>query len=294
MIELYCEDCFDTMKRLGENSIDLIITSPFYNTNKKAGKNSTVLNTKVKEGQYQYVRYDVHVDNMTNQEYSDYTVRLFDNFDKIITDNGVVLYNINYGAENTTGMFEAIHSVINKTKWTIADVIVWKKKTALPNSCSSNRLTRIYEFIFVFARINEIHTFYCNKNVVSRRKNGQKMYENIYNFIEAKNNDGSCPYNKATYSTELCEKLITMYAPEDCVIYDPFMGTGTTAVASERQNRHCIGSELSHNQVRYSVERILSEFNYMDIGEHIITNIDVEAHISNTQKQMNIFDYLKG
>lgn len=40
-------------------------------------------------------------------------------------------------------MFQAVNAVITQTPFTIADVIVWKKATALPNSTSSNRLTRI-------------------------------------------------------------------------------------------------------------------------------------------------------
>ena len=62
-------------------------------------------NTKVKDGQYDYVRYDTHVDNMTDKEYCIFTQDLFCEFDRILNMNGVVLYNINYGSENTEGMF---------------------------------------------------------------------------------------------------------------------------------------------------------------------------------------------
>lgn len=276
MIELYNEDCFKTMSLLDDNSIDLILTSPFYNTNKKAGKTRTLNNTKVKDNQYDYVRYDTHVDNMTDEEYCDYTVKLFREFDRIINKNGCVLYNISYGAENTDGMFKAVNAIITNTSFSIADVISWKKKSALPNSCSSNRLTRITEFIFVFARKLELKTFHMNKDVVSVRKTGQKMYENMFNFIEAKNNDGSCPYNKATFSTELCEKLLTMYAPDGCYVYDPFMGSGTTAVACERLGLNCIGSEISTNQVRYQVERLKKEFDYLIDNESLYFELQKE------------------
>ena len=272
MINLYNEDCIKTMKDMGGKSVDLILTSPFYNTNKKAGKSRTLQNTSVKEGQYEYVCYDVHVDDMTNDEYCDYTVRLFDCFDDVVNKNGCVLYNICYGSENTVGMFLAVDAIIRRTVWTIADVIIWKKSTAMPNSCSSNKLTRIYEFVFVFCRKDEMKTFHCNKRVTSKRATGQKAYENIYNFIEAKNNDGTCPYNKATYSSELCEKLLKLYAPEDGVVYDPFMGSGTTAVACEKLGLHCIGSEISTNQVKWTIKRLLNEFDYMDpfdLSDHI-------------------------
>lgn len=256
MIELHNEDCFITMQNMPDARINVILTSPFYNTNKKAGRSRTLKNTHVGDKQYDYVRYDTHVDNMTDDEYSDFTVRLFTEFNRILSKDGCILYNINYGAENTEGMFKAVYAVITKTPFTIADVIVWKKSNAFPNSTSSNRLTRIWEFVFVFCRKTEMKTFSCNKQVKSYRKTGQAAYENVLNFIEAKNNDGACPYNKATYSTELCEKLLSLYARKGMTIYDPFMGSGTTALACQHMGLNCIGSEISANQVRFAKERL--------------------------------------
>lgn len=210
MIDIRNESCLETMQKLTPKSIDVILTSPFYNTNKKAGQNRTLKNTSVQEGQYDYVRYDTHVDNMTDEEYCDFTVELFEGFDRVMARDGSVLYNICYGAENTAGMFKAVNAVITRTDFTIADVIVWKKSNALPNSTSHNRLTRIWEFVFVFCRKGELKTFRCNKKVKSYRKTGQKAYENVFNYIEAKNNDESCPFNKATFSTDLCKKLLSL------------------------------------------------------------------------------------
>lgn len=141
--KIFNEDCFETMQKMKPNSIDVILTSPFYNTNKKAGNHKTLNNTYTKNGQYSYVRYDTHIDNMSNDEYCVFTQNLFNSFDRILSNNGVVLYNINYGSENTDGMFRAINSIIINTPFTIGDVIIWKKKTAFPNSCSKNKLTRI-------------------------------------------------------------------------------------------------------------------------------------------------------
>lgn len=256
MIHIYNEDCFETMNGMPIGQIDVVLTSPFYNTNKKAGKHRTLQNTSVKTGQYNYVRYDTHVDNMTDEEYCDFTERLFTEFDRILNLNGCILYNLSYGAENTEGLFKTVNTIISKTPFTVADVIVWKKRNAFPNSCSSNRLTRIWEFVFVFCRKNEMLTFNCNKRIKSYRKTGQPAFENIYNFIEAKNNDGSCPLNKATFSSELCEKLLRIYARPNSWIYDPFIGTGTTAVACKKMNLNCIGSEISAGQCEYAIKRI--------------------------------------
>lgn len=71
--KIYNEDCFDTMKRMPDGMVDIILTSPFYNTNKKAGKNRTLSNSAMNDGRYEYIRYDVHVDNMTDDEYASWT-----------------------------------------------------------------------------------------------------------------------------------------------------------------------------------------------------------------------------
>lgn len=259
MIKIFNEDCFRTMCNTPAGSFDIILTSPFYNTNKKAGKTRTLSNVSVKSNQYDYVRYDAHIDCMSNEEYCNFTERLFLNFDRVLKTDGVILYNINYGAENSEGMFLAINSILTATPFTIADVIVWKKSNAIPNNCSSNRLTRIWEFVFVFCRKKELKSFTCNKAVKSHRSTGQAMYENVFNYIEAKNNDEVCPYNKATYSTELCKKLLSLYAIKDkrISVYDPFMGSGTTAVACKELGFDCIGSEISENQCRWARERLL-------------------------------------
>lgn len=271
MIKIYNEDCRQTMEDMPIGGINVIMTSPFYNTNKKQGKSRTILNTNTTG--YSYLRYDTHVDSMTDIEYCKFTEDLFLEFDRILNLNGVVLYNLSYGNNNREGMFKAVNAIIENTPFTIADVITWKKSNALPNNCSPNKLTRITEYIFVFCRKNEVDSFYCNKPIVGERKTGQKSYGNIFNFVEAKNNDGSCPYNKATYSSELCEKLLKIYCPNNGVVYDPFIGTGTTAVACKRLGLDCFGSEISENQCRFALSRINKEFGLNDVYAEINGNV---------------------
>lgn len=254
--KIYNEDCRTTMKKMPNNIVDVILTSPFYNTNKKQGNNLTLMNSKFGKNIYPSVRYDMHVDNLSDEEYCDFTKNLFLNFDKILNKNGVVLYNLSYGNENRDGMYKAIYSIITETPFTIADVICWKKKSALPNNVSSNKLTRIWEQVFVFCRKDEVETFNCNKTVTSISRVGQKYYNNIFNYIEAKNNDGACPYNKATYSTDLCKQLLNIYCPSNGVVFDPFMGSGTTAAACKELGISYIGSELSERQCNWASERL--------------------------------------
>lgn len=167
--QIYNEHCFETMNAMKKNSIDIIITSPFYNTNAKAKGNQTLRNCCESAKRTNSVRYDEFVDVMSNDEYCQFTKELFDYFDKVLVENGAVCYNISYGSENTEGMFRAINEIITNTNFTIADVISWKKKNAIPNNTSSNKLTRICEFVFVslylcfVERMNSEHSIVTNK-----------------------------------------------------------------------------------------------------------------------------------
>ena len=251
--KIFNEDCFVTMDRIIEKNIKVnnIITSPFYNTSRSSKCHNTQKSRDNHEG-----RYDVHLDNMTDDEYIDFTLKLFDKFDKILEKNGCILYNISYGSENTHLMWLVIAELIKGSNFTIADDIIWKKKSALPNNTSPNKLTRIVEHVFVFCRKSEFKTFDANKEVVSVRKTGQKMYANYFNFIEAKNNDGSNKLNKATYSTELMLKLMEIYVKKESLIYDPFSGTCTTQNACILYGCDYIGSEISQAQVEFGLKRL--------------------------------------
>lgn len=227
---------------------DIILTSPPYNTARNSMRQD---NRDRHEG-----RYDVFVEDKTDNEYLEWTINNFKQFDKVLSKNGCILYNLSYSSENTHLIWLTVAEIIRNTPFTTADTIVWKKKSALPNNMSSNKLTRIIEYVFVFCRKSEFKTFKSNKKVVSYRSTGQGNYENLFNFIEAKNNDGATKLNKATYSSELCEKLLSIYAKKDSIVFDPFIGTGTTAVAAKRLGHRYIGCEISEAQCDYANDRI--------------------------------------
>lgn len=260
MIEIYNEDCFETMQRMKTQGVkcDVVLTSPPYNV----GRNQR---TKRAFNNYDK-RYDIYIDDKTQEEYIDWTEQLFNAYDGILVQNGVVLYNVSYGSENNPScMWLSVAEIIKRTSFMVADCIVWKKRNALPNNSSKNKLTRITEFVFVFCRKTEYKTYSANKKVRSVSPKGQRFYENIFNFVEARNNDGKNPFNNATYSSELCEKLLNMYAPKNSLIYDSFMGTGTTAVACKRMGLSCIGSELSKNQCDFAEKRLADTIQQLSI-----------------------------
>ena len=148
---------------------------------------------------------------------------------------------------------------------------MWKKQSATPNNVSKNKLTRICEFVYIFCRKNEFQTFGTNKQVVNVRETGQDIYENIFNFIEAPNNDESTDLNKATFSSKFVEKLLKIYAKENDVILDTFMGTGTTAIGCINMNMNFVGFELSEAQCDWANRRIqarISQKGFFDLVDY--------------------------
>jgi len=245
--KIYNEDCIDTMNRMDLSSIDLIVTSPPYNTSRNG---SSIENACAN------VRYDEFNDNKSDEEYIQWTIDIFNQYDKVLKKDGVVLYNLSYSSGKTHLMWLVIADIMRKTNFIVADNIIWKKPSTSPNSCSSNKLTRIVEYVFVFCRKEEFHTFKANKEISSYRKTGQPSYKNYFNFITAANNDGSVDIHKATFSTELVRKPLKLYAKEGSIIYDSFMGTGTTAKACVIDGHRYVGSEISHRYIEIANKRL--------------------------------------
>ena len=246
---IYNEDCFQTMCRMDENNIkiDTILCSPPYNMSKKR-----------KGGFADSGRYDLYKDNLEEEDYLKWTVDLFNKFDLILYNQRSIIYNFSYSIENPSLPYKLVTEIVKNTSFDLVDTIIWKKKCGLPFPANGKRLSRNWEYVFVFVRKDEVNTYENNRRVKSvSEKTKQKYYEAIYNFVEAKNNDGKCPYNQATYSTELCDKLLDIYTQDNWIVYDPFMGSGTTAVSCKKRNLNYIGSEISSQQVEYANQRII-------------------------------------
>ena len=184
-VTLFNMDCLDAMRRIADDSVDCVLTSPPYVTSTHTSETKPHTLTDVKSKGYPWLRYDVFNDTMSNEDFADWQSRIFRELDRILKPNGCVIYNISYSAGNTTCWIDAVYQIIHNSPFTMADKIVWKKKCALPNNHSPSQLTRICEDIFVFCRAKERTTFHCNKRVVSVTAHGQNNYENVMNFVEA-------------------------------------------------------------------------------------------------------------
>ena len=252
--KIYNEDCLKLIPQMDDNMLDMVMTSPPYNTSRDGGS--------LEDSSTRYLK-DTFSDEKTPEEYIQWCIDIFNALEPKLKPNGVIVWNVSYGGDttgnvgNTDTMWLCIADLIRNTPFTVADRIIWKKPTSTPNPNSPNKLDRICEDVFVFCRKDEMKTYHANKKISSvREKTGQKMYSTIKNFIEAPCNSEVCDINKATYSVELCNAVFKIYAPKKAVVYDPFMGTGTTAISCIENNLSYIGSEISKAQLAWAENRI--------------------------------------
>lgn len=245
--KIFNEDCIDTMGSMCIDNfmVDTILTSPPYNmTSRKGGHSDTG-------------RYDVYKDWKTEKEYIDWLISIFRLFDSILKPNRTVLFNFSYSIENPSLPYKLVAALEEYTPFKLIDTIIWKKKSGLPFPANKHRLSRNYEFVFVFVRKGEGNTYENNRKILSvSQKTGQKYYEVIYNFINAANNDGKCELNQATFSSDLCKQLMDIYVQDGWTVYDPFMGSGTTAYACKKRGLNYVGSEISYKQCKYAEKRL--------------------------------------
>ena len=246
MNQIFNEDCFITIdEHIKQNSVDCVLTSPPYNMTKRKG------------GISDSGRYDVYNDWKTEDEYIEFSVILFKKLNSVIKENGTILYNLSFSRENPILPTLVVSEIHKQTEWTLVDQIIWEKHSAIPSPADRLHHTRKCEMIFVFARKKEKETFNRYPGISKVGSNGQTYYKTYNNIIKAANNDEPTKeLNQATYSSELCIKLIELYTQENDVVYDPFIGTGTTAKACLLTNRNYIGSEISKAQCEYIKQRL--------------------------------------
>ena len=239
--KIFNENNIDTMIRISDGSISGIITSPPYNITSK--RNDVYYNNGYS-----------NIDGLSEDDYLRVRVDEFVQFSRILENTGVICYNISYHNENPILPTLLISKIHKETDLTVADIITWKKSTSIPFQTSPTKLSRICELVYVIVKKEFLHEFKTNKEISKiNEKTGQKFYKNYTNLIEAKNNDSIKCKLKASFSEDFVTKLLDIYFHEGSLIYDPFMGIGTTARACKKSSRNYIGSELDKEHFDISI-----------------------------------------
>ena len=237
--KIYLESCMDTMCRIGDKEIDLIVTSPPYNLLGKVTKGKVV---KRSEGSANGIakKYEDFEDFMKPDDY-------FKFHSTAIREMLRISKQVAYNIMITTGNKSSLFKIIGQFAEDIKDIIVWSKPNPQP-AIGVGVLNRGSELIIMFDSVSPVGRKFSNFNFERGTVNDV--------WTDIKNNKQYTGTHSAGMPIDLAVKLIDRFSKPGELVYDPFMGTDTTAIASIITGRNWVGSEISESYHSLSLERI--------------------------------------
>ena len=233
---IYNENCLDTLKRIPDNFINLVITSPPYNKNLSIRYGKYCSRQIVKEFSTKYEGFD---DNMPIEEYYAFHLKVLR---ELLRTSGLIFYNI----QIVTGSKRAIFKIIGELSDYLKDIIVWDKGYAQP-AMAERVLNRRTELILVFDA----------KNAISRQFEQVNFNRGTLDDIwQIKRGRKITDTHSAVFPEELVKTIIDNFSSEGDLVYDPFMGTGTTAYVAKALGRNFLGSELTEKYFEIANRRL--------------------------------------
>ena len=169
--KIYNESCLETLKKMPDNFIDLVITSPPYNMNLRIRKGEYCSRQIVKEIS---TKYEGFSDNLPIEEYFEFHSNVLK---ELLRVSNLVFYVV----QVVTGSKRAIFKLIGEFNENLKDIIIWDKKTAEP-AIQQQVLNRQTELILVFEILSSTEW-----NVVSKKTFFiPNWYEDITKYLNIK------------------------------------------------------------------------------------------------------------
>ena len=250
-LQLYQGDCKEELKRLEDNSVDLIFTSPPYADSRKNSYGG------------------FHPDH-----YVDWFLPISAELLRVLKPTGTFVLNIKekvVNGERHTYVIELILEM-RKQGWLWTEEFMWHKKNSHPGKWP-NRFRDGWERLLQFNKEKKFHMYQesvmvpvgdwakarlRNLNDTDKRRDdsrvGSGFGKNISNWVgrdlvypdnvlhlatECNNKNHS-----AAFPNALPEWFINLFTQEDDVVLDPFMGSGTAVIVANRMGRKAIGIEI--------------------------------------------------
>lgn len=301
-------DCFELIKTLEDNSVDLVITSPPYADIVNYGKNISI---------------------KKSNEYVDWILPLFNEIHRVLKPSGSFILNINDNCDKgyrNTFIYELIYRNSKQTSLKLYDTYIWHKMNGIPNG-SKKRFRNNTEFIFHFCKDRTQMKFYMDRalqdpkeSYIERSKTPQgvsrivfdgerisprKMVkirktnklvdltgsscdefvdrlvpdkvrpDNVFRFSTAGQARDNTIRHPAPYHKELPTYFINILTDEGDVVLDVFSGIGTTGMSCKDLNRQYIGMELNDKYAEFSKKRISGE----ELEEWLVCQYDMNDNL---------------
>lgn len=248
--KIYNENCLNTMAKMPDNFIDLTVTSPPY------------------DGLRTYNGYSFDFESIAKELY------------RVTKIGGVVVWVVGdatiNGSESGTSFKQALKFM--EFGFNLHDTMIYEKNSsAFPANRKGNRYTQIFEYMFIFSKEKPKCNLICDKknkwaghtnwgSNTQYNKKGELVKtnnikpvpdfsprNNIWRYTLGFNDKTNHP---AVFPEQLANDHVITWSNENDIVYDPFMGSGTTAKMAIANNRNFIGSEISQEYCKIAEKRL--------------------------------------
>ena len=263
---LYNEECLKTMKSMPDNFVDLVVTSPPYANQRKSVYGG------IDSGKYVF-----------------WFAEIAQQIKRILKPSGSFFLNIKPHTdegERSLYVFELVLNLRNNIGFKFIDEYCWTKN-AFPGS-HKGRFKNGFEPIYHFAKSSPdkltFNPLACGEPIkaeslkrAERKQCGKPLSgmcalkitnikntsicrpSNVLYINNVQNQYSESIKHPAVFPVKLVEFFIKSFSNENDLVYDPFMGSGTTAIAAIKNKRRWIGSEISEEYCKLINERVDNE-----------------------------------
>lgn len=245
---IYNEDCLYTMSRFSDNHIDMVITSPPYDDLRD------------------YNGFSFDFETICRELY------------RVLKEGGVIIWVVGDstkdGSETGTSFKQALF--FKEVGFNLHDTMIYYKNNPMPTA--GKRYHQNFEYMFCFSKgspktfnpISEPCKYKGLANMKNRGREGTLNYKKVERTQEKKvgnvfsysigggisTKDAIAYKHPAIFPEALVRDQIITWSNESDIIYDPFIGSGTTAKIAKMLNRNFLGSEISEEYFLIARERI--------------------------------------
>lgn len=235
--KLFCKSS-ETMEELPDNSVHLVVTSPPYNVGKDYDK------------------------NLSLKEYRKMLTKVFKETYRVLVVGGRACINVaNLGRKPYIPLHSFIIEDMAKLGFFMRGEIIWNKgggaspSTAWGSwlSAKNPTLRDVHEYILVFSKGSNGRENTVDKRSTMTKDEFMELTKSIWTFLPQQARAVGHP---APFPVELPLRTIKLYTFEGDVVLDPFIGSGTTAIAALMTGRHYVGYDIDKDYIKLAENRI--------------------------------------
>ena len=224
-------DCLELMDRMPAGSVDLIVTSPPYNL-----KNSTGNGLKNGNGgKWPRARlmqgYVGHTDDMPHDIYVAWQRSCLHAMMRVLREDGAIFYNHKWRVQR--GLLQDRADIVDG--FPVRQIIIWKRSGGI--NFNPGYFLPTYEVIYLIAKPD------------FRLRDKANALGDVWQIPQEANNPHPAPF-----PVELAQRCIE--STNARIVLDPFIGSGTTAIAASLARRDWIGFEIAPDYCQLARERI--------------------------------------